>query len=65
MAGHIYLVRALMLAALLQVVKFLGKGSYGSVFQVQRLGDGQTYALKVGFTRIDGPELRSASWTVS
>ncbi len=30
-----------------QVVKFLGKGSYGSVFQVQRLGDGQTYALKV------------------
>lgn len=29
-----------------KVVKFLGKGSYGSVFQVQRLTDGQTYALK-------------------
>jgi hypothetical protein len=30
-----------------QVVRFLGKGSYGSVFEVQRLNDGQTYALKV------------------
>lgn len=30
-----------------QVIKFLGKGSYGSVLQVQRLGDGQPYALKV------------------
>jgi serine/threonine protein kinase len=30
-----------------QVVRFLGKGSYGSVFEVQRLSDGQTYALKV------------------
>lgn len=29
-----------------KVLKFLGKGSYGSVFQVQRLSDMQTYALK-------------------
>ncbi|KAF5837626.1 kinase-like domain-containing protein [Dunaliella salina] len=29
-----------------KVIKFLGKGSYGSVLQVQRLGDGQMYALK-------------------
>mmetsp|Transcript_19825 Transcript_19825/g.43138 ORF Transcript_19825/g.43138 Transcript_19825/m.43138 type:complete len:627 (+) Transcript_19825:361-2241(+) len=29
-----------------KVVKFLGKGSYGSVFQVQRLTDGNLYALK-------------------
>lgn len=29
-----------------KVLKFLGKGSYGSVFQVQRLSDNQTYALK-------------------
>ena len=29
-----------------KVLKFLGKGSYGSVFQVQRLSDGQEYALK-------------------
>lgn len=30
-----------------KVHKFLGKGSYGSVFQVQRLSDNQSYALKV------------------
>lgn len=30
-----------------KVLKFLGKGSYGSVFQVQRLDDNQSYALKV------------------
>ncbi|KXZ44006.1 hypothetical protein GPECTOR_75g730 [Gonium pectorale] len=29
-----------------KVLKFVGKGSYGSVFLVQRLVDGQTYALK-------------------
>ncbi|KAG2431324.1 hypothetical protein HYH02_013452 [Chlamydomonas schloesseri] len=29
-----------------KVLKFLGKGSYGSVFLVQRLADSQTYALK-------------------
>ncbi|GLC62909.1 hypothetical protein PLESTB_001958200 [Pleodorina starrii] len=29
-----------------KVLKFVGKGSYGSVFLVQRLADGQTYALK-------------------
>ncbi|KAJ9517846.1 hypothetical protein QJQ45_004112 [Haematococcus lacustris] len=29
-----------------KVIKFLGKGSYGSVYQVQRLSDGQLYALK-------------------
>jgi hypothetical protein len=30
-----------------KVEKFLGKGSYGSVFAVKRLSDNQTYALKV------------------
>ncbi|GLI64257.1 hypothetical protein VaNZ11_007459 [Volvox africanus] len=29
-----------------KVLKFVGKGSYGSVFLVQRLADSQTYALK-------------------
>lgn len=29
-----------------KVLKFVGKGSYGSVFLVQRMADGQTYALK-------------------
>ncbi|GAX80415.1 hypothetical protein CEUSTIGMA_g7854.t1 [Chlamydomonas eustigma] len=29
-----------------KVVKLLGKGSYGTVYQVQRLSDNQTYALK-------------------
>eukprot|EP00877_Chromochloris_zofingiensis_P002096 jgi/Chrzof1/11888/Cz06g13190.t1 len=29
-----------------KVLKFLGKGSYGSVYQVQRLSDDRTYALK-------------------
>lgn len=37
---------------LLQVIKFLGKGSYGSVLQVQRLGDGQPYALKVRYLAV-------------
>lgn len=30
------------------VLKIVGKGSYGSVYQVQRLDDQQIYALKVG-----------------
>eukprot|EP00201_Polytomella_parva_P011603 CAMPEP_0175073940 /NCGR_PEP_ID=MMETSP0052_2-20121109/20920_1 /TAXON_ID=51329 ORGANISM="Polytomella parva, Strain SAG 63-3" /NCGR_SAMPLE_ID=MMETSP0052_2 /ASSEMBLY_ACC=CAM_ASM_000194 /LENGTH=341 /DNA_ID=CAMNT_0016341963 /DNA_START=37 /DNA_END=1059 /DNA_ORIENTATION=+ len=34
------------LAVKFKVLKFLGKGSYGSVYLVQRLLDGQTYALK-------------------
>jgi len=29
-----------------KVVKVVGKGSYGTVYQVQRLSDGKTYALK-------------------
>jgi serine/threonine protein kinase len=29
-----------------KVVKVVGKGSYGTVYQVQRLSDGETYALK-------------------
>jgi NIMA (never in mitosis gene a)-related kinase len=29
-----------------KVVKLLGKGSYGTVFQVQRISDNKTYALK-------------------
>lgn len=31
-----------------RVLKIVGKGSYGSVYQVQRLDDQQIYALKVG-----------------
>lgn len=29
-----------------QVLKMLGQGSYGKVYKVQRLTDGQEYALK-------------------
>lgn len=29
-----------------KVVKVVGKGSYGTVYKVQRLSDGQAYALK-------------------
>lgn len=30
-----------------KVVKVVGKGSYGTVYKVQRLSDGQAYALNV------------------
>jgi hypothetical protein len=35
-----------MLQKQFEVLKFLGKGSYGSVYKVKRLSDGNTYAIK-------------------
>lgn len=32
-----------------KVEKFLGKGSFGSVYMVRRLSDGHAYAMKVRF----------------
>ncbi len=47
-----------------QVLKFLGKGSYGSVLQVQRLGDGQLYALKVRCTSAQTMRLSALETTM-
>jgi NIMA (never in mitosis gene a)-related kinase len=45
-----------------QVLKFLGKGSYGSVYLVQRLDDGQYYAVKeTDVTKLNTQERQDAA----
>jgi NIMA (never in mitosis gene a)-related kinase len=42
-----------------QVLKALGKGSYGTVYKVQRLADGEVYAMKETDLGRMGPKERA------
>jgi len=45
----------------MQVVKFIGKGSFGSVYRVRRLSDGMDYAMKqINVTQMNSQERKKA-----